>query len=414
MAIGAVGLVAVGGAVVAVVRSAEDDPSFQVADVAATEQTDATATVPTATVPTAAPTTGEVISTTTPGATTASPSTAPATTAPATTLPATTLPAGAVPELAGAPTGVTGTEAEPVPFGQIADIGGGWRLQVLGFVPDATDAIVAAGSWPPDEGVRFSLVRIALGYFGLDEPGRGGADAIEMLGLGGRALETSCVELTDPITYWTYFAGGVDAGDMCFDSTPEDLAVAVLRVGDPADQDPPEPVTYLSLDPATATGDIVPLEGLPGIHTEASAAGARQSPTPLGTTVDLGDWSITVTAPAADLTDAVVAASTLNEPPPDGYRYIGLPVTYAYDEGADGTSDRPVSVHLGGVGRLNVPFGRDCGDVPGEVEFATHVPPGGTISGTFCMEVPIDELSDPTWLLTATSNGSPTSFLAVR
>ena len=39
--------------------------------------------------------------------------------------------------IVGAPVGRTGTRSDPVPVGEIADLGDGWRLQVIGVADDA-------------------------------------------------------------------------------------------------------------------------------------------------------------------------------------------------------------------------------------------------------------------------------------
>ena len=59
-----------------------------------------------------------------------------------------------------------------MPVGSIADIGGGWRLQILNVNPDAAAVISAENSFnePPPAGSTFTLVTIALGYFGLEDP----------------------------------------------------------------------------------------------------------------------------------------------------------------------------------------------------------------------------------------------------
>jgi hypothetical protein len=75
-------------------------------------------------------------------------------------------------EIAGAPDGTRGTREDPVTAGELADIGGGWRLQVLGFTPDATAEIMAANEFnePPPAGSTFTMVSLAMGYFGVDDP----------------------------------------------------------------------------------------------------------------------------------------------------------------------------------------------------------------------------------------------------
>ena len=56
--------------------------------------------------------------------------------------------------VAGAPAGERGTQDSPVAPGAVADIGAGWRLQVLDYLPDAAAAIAAENEFndPPPAG----------------------------------------------------------------------------------------------------------------------------------------------------------------------------------------------------------------------------------------------------------------------
>ena len=56
--------------------------------------------------------------------------------------------------VAGAPPGVTGDRDNAVPLGLVADIGAGWRLQVLEVLPDGAAAVAAENEFnePPPAG----------------------------------------------------------------------------------------------------------------------------------------------------------------------------------------------------------------------------------------------------------------------
>ena len=70
------------------------------------------------------------------------------------------------------PNGVTGTRDAPVPVGQVADIGNGWRLQVIDVVANADEQMAEADEFfdPAPAGSTYMLVKIALGYFGTEDP----------------------------------------------------------------------------------------------------------------------------------------------------------------------------------------------------------------------------------------------------
>ena len=89
----------------------------------------------------------------------------------------------------------------------------------------------------------------------------------------------------------------------------------------------------------------------------------------------------------------------------------GVPVTYEYH--GDGSADQPFHVRAGGLGDANTRFDDDCGEPPDEIAFATHVAAGDAISGTLCLIVPIEDLTNGTWTLFAESGG-PLAYFAVR
>lgn len=68
--------------------------------------------------------------------------------------------------------------------------------------------------------------------------------------------------------------------------------------------------------------DVVSMSPLPGVWPESSSAAARLDPTPIGTSaaVDGGNWAVTVTGPAVDLTE------DLSADPAGAFRFVGVPI----------------------------------------------------------------------------------------
>jgi len=177
--------------------------------------------------------------------------------------------------VAGAPVGITGDIDNPVPLGTIADIGNGWRLQILEVVPDGAAVVASASDFndPPPAGSTFTLVTVALGYFGLDEPAS--AFRANILPVGAADLGTQ-----------------LDCGQL-----PNQLG--------------PQP--------------------------GASSTPLRLTPTALATAAGAGaGWTFAVSGAARGITDLVEAENEFNDPPPDGFRFIGVEVTYSY-AGSDPT-----------------------------------------------------------------------------
>ena len=120
-------------------------------------------------------------------------------------------------EVAGAPPGVVGDRAHPVPAGTVANIGGGWRMQVLGVVPDAAAQIAANNEFndPPPAGSTFMLVNVALGYFGKDDPHPAFEPTISAVGGDSVELDSDCGTIPTALDQFAdLFAGGVITGNL--------------------------------------------------------------------------------------------------------------------------------------------------------------------------------------------------------
>lgn len=290
---------------------------------------------------------------------------------------------------ASTPTGITGTRDEPVPVGQVADIGGDWRLQVLDVIPDAAEQMAAADEFydAPPAGSTYMLVRIALGYFGNEDPKITFEPDINVFGSSGVTLDNFCAAtVPDEVSFFNYlFSGGVVVGNVCFVAPVAEAGTFQLYgKGDFFDEEG----VYLELGALAAA--VEPMANLTGPQPGATSTAGRLSPTPVGTTTDVGpDWQITVTGAARDITAEVLAENQFNEMPPPGYLFVGVEMTFLYN-GAGGGS--PASVSIGAVSDDNVQHNSYCGIVPGEIDLYTELFAGGTASGTMCLLVPDDAI----------------------
>jgi hypothetical protein len=301
--------------------------------------------------------------------------------------------------VAGAPVGQRGDRTTPVPVGEIADIGGGWRLQILNVNPDAAAAISAENSFnePPPEGSTFTLVTVALGYFGLEDPKTSFETTISAVGASNVELVGSCGVVPQELnTFGQLFSGGVVQGNICFVTTPEDVAsLQVYGAGDFFGGDP------VFIDASKPPAGAVPMAPLSGPQAGAASTPDRLAPTAIGTAADIGDgWQLTVTGPATDITDAVHAENEFNDPPPEGSRFNGVPVTYAYS-GAGSAS--PFAVTAGAVGAGNLSLPNNCGVIAGDFDISADVFAGGSVSGTLCFIAPADS---PAFVIYATADFS--------
>ncbi len=301
--------------------------------------------------------------------------------APSTTVTADPVPSGD--QVAGAPAGQRGTLDAPVPAGQIADIGGGWRLQVLGVVPDATEMVATENEFndPPPAGSVFTIVTVALGYYGLDDPASTFTPTIAAIGAARTELDANCGVIPGELAYFNdVFAGGVVQGNLCFVVPAAEAGdLTLYGVGDWFNDS-----DEIFLEVAAPTAPAA-LPALTGPQEGAAASKPRLDPTPLGTAVEVGSgWSVRIDGPVRDITDAILAENSFNEPPPEGFRFVGVDATYSYS-GSEGAS--AFDVTMKGVGDANVEVGWECGVVPGEMDRFADVFSGGQLSGTLCFVV---------------------------
>jgi hypothetical protein len=266
----------------------------------------------------------------------------------------------------------------------VADIGGGWRVQVLNVNPDAAAAIAAVNQFnePPPAGKSFTLVTVAVGYFGLQDPKSAFETTISAVGAGNIELPAECGVVPQELdSFGEIFTGGVVVGNVCFVTTPDDVSSLQLYAsGNLSSGD------KVFLDASTSPQGPSPMAALTGPQPGAAATPSRLAPNPLGTAADVGDgWKLTVTSAASDITDSLKAENQFRDPPPDGYRFFGVGVTYEYD-GAGSASAFNVSTNAVGAG--NVSLSTDCGFFSTQIDLTADVFSGGSVSGTVCFVVP--------------------------
>jgi hypothetical protein len=300
-------------------------------------------------------------------------------------------------EVAGSPAGSKGDRASPVPVGAIADIGGGWRLQILSITPDAAGAIAEENPFnePPPAGSTLTLITVALGYFGLEDPKTAFEASISAVGAANVELAAGCgIVPQDLLTFSQMFSGAVIVGNVCFVTTPQDIPTLQLYAsGDFFGGDD------VFLNATSTPANVVPMVPLSGPQLGAASTPARLSPTPIGVAADIGEgWTLTVNGPASDITDAVLAENEFNEPPPDGFRFFGVNVTYAY--GGDGSASG-FSVSANAVGDSNLSLSTQCGVTPDAIDLIADLFSGGNVSGGLCFVAPADS---PNLVLYATAD----------
>jgi hypothetical protein len=165
-------------------------------------------------------------------------------------------------------------------------------------------------------------------------------------------------------------------------SRDDDSQVEATGFVDESEQPPPSAVSSTSTSTTVAP----------------SRLGSRSDPFPLGASLEAA-LGIDVVIQSVDVNgDALVdAANMFNDPPSPGNRFVLVNVKIT------NTTDEPVipwlTVDVEGIGSANQVRGR-CGAVPPDsLTDAPEIYPGGQTSGNACVEVPIAEIEDGSFLL---------------
>jgi hypothetical protein len=327
---------------------------------------DTTAAVPESTVTTAAPT---------------STSEAPPPTATTTTTAGTTTTTMAT---------AAGTMDDPVPAGTWASVGA-VDVVVLANEVDATELVLAENEFntAPEPGNRFVLWRVAVANGGEQATPLLAKVSFAVAGPSTVVYNTSanCGVIPDQLDeFRDVFPGGTVDGNLCWEVADEDAENLVLLVDEFAFSS--DRMIFASAD----TNVPLRVDYPAPVQPEASGpVGTRGNPYPIGKTITVGEWDITVTEATADATAEVIAENSFNEAPTEGRQLfmVGIEATY----NGESSDFLFASTSFSTVGPLAVAYtGEDtCGVVPDEIEVFAEVFPGGTVAGNLCWSVRSDD-----------------------
>jgi hypothetical protein len=130
----------------------------------------------------------------------------------------------------------------------------------------------------------------------------------------------------------------------------------------------------------------------------APEAGTRSNPFPVGASLATND-GIGIVVQSVDFNgDAAVAgANRFNDPPAPGNRFVLVNVKVT------NSTDEPlipwIAIDVEGIGSANQVRGRCSAVLPDSLSDAPEIYPGGETAGNVCVEVPISELDDGSFLL---------------
>lgn len=197
---------------------------------------------------------------------------------------------------------------------------------------------------------------------------------------------------------------GVIATQAFFGQVLDEISGTVSEASDDADEpaDTPKAPKVAAADSAeeeeavavdaVATQDTedAPAEDSP----EADDKSSDSDGLPLGTSAEIGDYTVTVSDVQLDANEAVLAANSFNEDPQGQYVLVTLDVTYTGDEQGDPWVD--LSIELAGSDN-RIYDSSSCEAVaPNHAMDVPTLTAGG--SGTFseCFDVPVEALDNPT------------------
>lgn len=155
------------------------------------------------------------------------------------------------------------------------------------------------------------------------------------------------------------------------------------------------PRSTTSRPPSTSTTTAPPKSGT---RANPFAVGA-----PLATTDGIG-----IVVQSVDLNGdaAIASANRFNDPPAPGNRFVLVNMLITNN------TDEPltpwVTIDVEGIGSANQVRGRCSGVLPASLFDAPEIYPGGETSGNVCVEVPIAEIDDGSFLLLVSASfGDP-------
>lgn len=128
------------------------------------------------------------------------------------------------------------------------------------------------------------------------------------------------------------------------------------------------------------------------------AFGTRDNPLDLGTAIQMGDWTFSITDVNLDATDEVLAENQFNDPPADGRQFVMFNVDATYEGEESGTAWMDFSMAIVGGKGNTFSSGSDdrCGVIPDGLRDHGETFPGGSVSGNVCFSVPADQLDGAT------------------
>ena len=178
---------------------------------------------------------------------------------------------------------------------------------------------------------------------------------------------------------------------------------------DPAEVEATDPADDAEADPDGATEDTDDgaketdrssdaTEEEATADADEEALGTRDNPLPVGTRIEMGDWTLAVTEVTLDAAEQVMAENQFNDPPVEGRQFVLFSVGATYEGEDSGMAFVDFSWAV--VGSAGNTFGTAmedyCGVIPDSLDGTGETYPGGNVSGNVCVSVASDQVDGAT------------------
>ena len=129
-------------------------------------------------------------------------------------------------------------------------------------------------------------------------------------------------------------------------------------------------------------------------EADEAALGTRDNPLPIGTQIEMGDWTLAVTDVTVDAAEQVMAENQFNDPPEEGHQFVMFNVDATYEGEESGTAWLDFSWAI--VGSEGNTFSDRCGVIPDSLDDTGETFPGGSVSGNVCYSAASDQIEGGT------------------
>ena len=264
----------------------------------------------------------------------------------------------------------------------------GTEILIAGALEDAWELVQAENQFndPPQEGNRFYMLALAVGYAGAAPTDVGYSDFL-LIGANRVAYDydNDCGVIPDRLEV-EFYPGGKTRGHLCFEVAAEDGDFILIHQPDSWDD---ATRRFLSIYPLNlgSVADLTVTIPEPDPAALAMPAGMTlDNPVEIGGALPGSNGVETVAvAINGDAWPLLQAENPFNDPPGAGNRFYMVTVAVTNAAGSDSIDVDDSDFRLIGSNRTVYDYDSGCGVTPDELEGELF--PGGKTRGNICFEV---------------------------